>query len=83
MNKNLEVNQHPVLRPDKPFAALSGGMKFPKTDLTHAYQQMTLDTRMSPSTPQKSFQVYSLTFWHCISLGSFSTQDGEHFAGTN
>ena len=41
VNKSLKVDQHPLPRPDKLFAALSGGVKFSKIDLTHAYQQMT------------------------------------------
>ena len=42
VNKSLEVNQHPLPKPDKLFAALSG-VKFSKIDLTQAYQQMVLD----------------------------------------
>ena len=38
VNKSLEVDQYPLPRPDELFAALSRG------DLTHAYQQMILDT---------------------------------------
>ena len=44
VNKSLKVDQHPLPRPDELFAALSRGVKFSKIDLTHAYQQMTLDT---------------------------------------
>ena len=40
VNKSLEVDQHPLLRPDQLFAAFSRGVKFSKIDLTHAYQQM-------------------------------------------
>ena len=44
VNKSLEVDQYPLLRPDKLFAALSTGVYFSKINLTHAYQQMILDT---------------------------------------
>ena len=43
VNKSREVDQYPLLGPDKLFAALSGGVNFSKIDLTHAYQQMILD----------------------------------------
>ena len=42
MSKSLEVDQHPLPKPDELFAALSGGAKFSKIDLTQAYQQMVL-----------------------------------------
>ena len=44
VNKSLKVDQYPLPRPDEPFAAFFGGVKFLKIDLTHAYQQMILDT---------------------------------------
>ena len=43
VNKSLEVDQHPLPRPDDLFAALTEGVKFSKIDLTQAYQQMVLD----------------------------------------
>ena len=43
VNKSLEVDQHPLPKPDELFAALAGGVKFSKIDLTQAYQQMVLD----------------------------------------
>ena len=39
----MEVEQHPLPRPDELFAAPAGGVKFSKVDLTQAYQQMVLD----------------------------------------
>ena len=36
--KSLEVDQHPLPRPDDLFAALAGGVKFSKVDLAQAYQ---------------------------------------------
>ena len=46
VNKSREVNQYPLLRPDKLFIALSGGVEFSKIDLAHAYQQIILDTNL-------------------------------------
>ena len=43
INKSLEIDQHPLPRPEELFAALTGGVKFSKIDLTQAYQQMILD----------------------------------------
>ena len=43
VNKSLEIYHHPLPRPDELFAALIGGVKFSKIDLTQAYQQMILD----------------------------------------
>ena len=43
VNKSLWIYQHPLPRPDELFAALIGGVKFLKINLTQAYQQMILD----------------------------------------
>ena len=43
VNTVLQVDQYPVLRADDLFATLSGGQKFSKLDLSHAYQQVLLD----------------------------------------
>ena len=43
INKSLEIDQHPLPRPEELFAALTGGVKFSKIDLTQAYQQMILN----------------------------------------
>ena len=56
VNKSLEVDQYPLPRPYELFAALSGGVKFSKIDLTHTYQQIILDQIhecMSPLIPTK------------------------------
>ena len=44
VNANLEVDQHPLPKPEDLFTSLSGGQKFSKLDLKHAYQQMMLDS---------------------------------------
>ena len=43
INKGLEIDQHPLPRPDELFAALTGGVKSSKINLTQAYQQMMLN----------------------------------------
>ena len=42
-NHFLVVDQHPLLKPEELFSSLSGGQKFSKIDLSHAYQQMVLE----------------------------------------
>ena len=42
VNPVLEVDQHPLPLPEEIFASLSGGQKFTKLDLSHAYQQIML-----------------------------------------
>ena len=43
INPALEVDQHPLPKPDDIFATLSGGQHFTTLDLTHAYNQLLLD----------------------------------------
>ena len=43
MNPYLEVNQYPLPRPEDLFAALNGGEKFTKLDLSEAYLQIELE----------------------------------------
>ena len=43
INPYLVVDQHPLLKPEELFSSLSGGQKFSKIDLSHAYQQMVLE----------------------------------------
>ena len=66
VNKSLEVDQHPLPRPEDLFAALAGGVKFSKIDLTQAYQQMVLDedSRMyvTINTHQGLFRYTRLPF---------------------
>ena len=42
INHYLVVDQHPLPKPEELFSSLSGGQKFSKIDLSHAYQQMVL-----------------------------------------
>ena len=43
VNPYLEVNQYPLPRPEELFAALNGGEKFTKLDLSEAYLQIELE----------------------------------------
>ena len=43
VNAKLEVDHHPLPKPEDLFTSLSGGQQFSKLDLKHAYQQMMLD----------------------------------------
>ena len=43
INPVLQVDQFPVPKPEDLFASLTGGKKFSKLDLSHAYQQVLLE----------------------------------------
>ena len=48
LNAVLEVDSHPLPKPDDLFATLSGGKIFSKIDLSQAYQQMLLHEDSKP-----------------------------------
>ena len=48
VNPMLEVDQHPLPKPEELFTTLAGGQKFTKLDLSHAYQQVFLDDESKP-----------------------------------
>ena len=43
VNRELDVDQYPLPKPDDLFATLAGGKKYSKLDLSQAYQQLSLD----------------------------------------
>ena len=43
VNQALETEQYPLPKPEDLFATLTGGRKFTKLDLSHAYLQLPLD----------------------------------------
>ena len=63
VNANLEVDQHPLPKPEDLFASLSGGQQFTKLDLKHAYQQMMLDgdsRKLVTINTQKGLYCYTM-----------------------
>lgn len=48
INPHLEVDQHPLPKPEELFSALAGGIQFTKLDLAQAYQQILLDDISKP-----------------------------------
>ena len=48
VNPMLEVDQHPLPKPEELFTTLAGGQKFTKLDLSQAYQQVLLDDESKP-----------------------------------
>ena len=51
INPVLEIDQHPLSRPEEPFATLSGGKKFTTLDLSQAYTHILLDDASSGYVP--------------------------------
>ena len=45
VNPALEVDQHPIPKPEDIFASLAGGHHFSTLDLSQAYQQLLLDDK--------------------------------------
>ena len=43
VNPHLEVDKHPLPKPEELFAILTRGKKFTTLELTHAYQQIPLE----------------------------------------
>ena len=48
INKAAKIDKYPIPRIDDLFASLSGGKKFTKLDLSHAYQQIELQEESRP-----------------------------------
>ena len=44
VNANLDIDQHPLPKPEDLFTSLAGSQKFSKLDLKRAHQQMMLET---------------------------------------
>ena len=43
VNQVLDVDQYPLPKPDELFACLTGGERFTRLDLSHAYKQLVLE----------------------------------------
>ena len=50
--RTLAIGQYPLPQPEELFAALAGGKKFSKIDLSQAYTQIVLDENSSPGMLQ-------------------------------
>ncbi|XP_064395566.1 uncharacterized protein K02A2.6-like [Halichondria panicea] len=50
LNRSCKVDKYPLPRIEDLFASFSGGKKFTKLDLKHAYQQIELDEESKPLT---------------------------------
>ena len=62
VNESLEIDQHPLLKPEELFATLSEGKLFSKIDMTQAYQQIVLDDEsQKPVTINTHRELYSYT----------------------
>lgn len=66
VNQVSKLEQYPIPKLEDLFEKLSGGEKFSKLDLSHAYQQVTLDEASKPyvtiNTHKGLFQVNRLPF---------------------
>ena len=66
VNPQLHIEQYPMQRIEDMFSTLSGGQKFTKIDLAHAYQQMSLEEEsqkyLTINTTKGLFQYQRLAF---------------------
>ena len=66
LNAFLEVDQHPLPKPEEIFASLAGGQHFATLDLSQAYQQLVLDKAskelVTVSTHQGLYRYTRLPF---------------------
>ena len=81
INPVLNVDKYPVPKAEDLFATLAGGKKFSKLDLSHAYQQVLLesDSRQFVTINTHKGAIYSSTFWGRFSARCFSTDNGKDF----
>ena len=62
VNKSLDIDQYPLLKPADLFATLAGGQLFTKLDLIQAYQQLLLDENSQQYTTINTHQgLYQYT----------------------
>ena len=66
VNPHLDVDQHPLPRPEELFSTLANGKAFTKIDLSQAYQQMQLEESsaqyLTVNTPTGLYQYMRLPF---------------------
>ena len=80
LNPQIHVEQYPMQHIEDMFSTLSGGEKFTKIDLAHAYQQMVVDSDsgeyLTINTRKGLFQYQRLCFWDSLSSRSVPSCDG-------
>ena len=79
---HVEVDTHPLSKPEDLFASLAGGKKFTKIDLSHAYLQMMLDEEskkfMVINTHKGLYQHTRMPFGISSAPAIFSTSHRQH-----
>ena len=83
LNPALIVDQYPLPRLEDLFASLSGGQKFTKIDLSHAYQQLLLDEVTETShchDPSWVVPIQPVTLWGSLGASHLSEADGASIA---
>ena len=83
INPVLQIDQHPLPKPEDLLATLAGGKKFSKIDLSQAYQQMVLEPEHRKYTTINThlglFQFnYPTPIWNSICTCTISTTNGEN-----
>ena len=71
----LENDQYPLPKPEELFGKLAGGKRFPKIDLTYAYQEMSLEESSHHKQTQRGVPIHTDTFWGGHSSGIVSIMD--------
>ena len=75
INQSARVDKYPLPKADDIFVSLSGGTKFSKLDLAHAYLQLCLDDKskalVTINTHRGLFEYNRLPFGVCTAPGIF------------
>ena len=81
INRVAKLDKYPIPKIDDMFTSLSGGQRFSKLDLSHAYQQIELDEDsqhfVTINTHKGLFRYNRLPFGVASAPVHFSTCDGE------
>ena len=80
LNPALQVDQHPIPKPEDIFASLAGGKLFTTLDLSQAYQQLMLDEEskelITISTHLGVVSLQPTSFWSGLGTRNFSMDNG-------
>jgi len=69
LNPYIEIDKHPLPKPEDLFASLSGGKKFTKINLSHAYLQMMLHDKSKKVMVIKTHTKAYLYQYKCMPFG--------------